>query len=110
MELHLRSLLHRSVERCQGMCGNQLKPADTDDYYVVKSYGPSSYKVNGVIQTTYGPQYVHFNVLCLRNYCKRKHDKSFDVFPFDLITVHQDTLKTLSEDQRIYFTNLGVNI
>jgi len=87
MELHLRSLLHRSVERCQGMCGNQLKPADTDDYYVVKSYGPSSYKVNGVIQTTYGPQYVHFNVLCLRNYCKRKHDKSFDVFPFDLIKV-----------------------
>jgi hypothetical protein len=89
MELHLRSLLHRSVERCQGMCGDQLKPADNDDYYVVKSYGPSSYTVNGEMHTTYGLQYVHFHVLCLTNYCKRKHNKSFDIFQFDLITVHQ---------------------
>ena len=40
-KLHLRSMVPRKVERCQGNCGVKLEPSDetSNDYLVVKSFG-----------------------------------------------------------------------
>ena len=40
-KLHLRSMVPRKVERCQGNCGVKLEPSDEarNDYLVVKFFG-----------------------------------------------------------------------
>ena len=44
-EWFLRSLASQQVKRCQGNCGNKLKPADNGDYLHTSSHSPSSYSV-----------------------------------------------------------------
>ena len=45
--LFFRSLAPRIVQRCQWNCGINLKPSDNENYLVVKSYGSTTYTVNG---------------------------------------------------------------
>ena len=45
--LFFRSLVPRLVQRCQGNCGNNLKPSDNEDYLIVKSHGSTTFTVNG---------------------------------------------------------------
>ena len=42
-ELFFRSMVPRLVNRCQGNCGDELFPADNEDYVVVKSRGCISF-------------------------------------------------------------------
>ena len=67
-ELHLRSMVPRKVERCQGNCGVKLEPSDeaNNDYLVVKSFGTSTFMVKGESHSKYGPRYVHFQRDCLK--------------------------------------------
>ena len=79
-KLFLRSLVPRHVERCQGNCGNKLKPADNGDYLLIKSHGPSSYSVKEESKTKYGPQYIHFQNDCLKECAHLKHDVTYENF------------------------------
>jgi hypothetical protein len=107
--IYLRSLVPRLVERCQGNCGERLRPADTDDYLLVRSHGPSTYMVNGEMKTKYGPQYIHFHSNCLKEYSMRKHEKEYETFPFEIIRVDEKTLRSLSDAEVKYIKNLGID-
>ena len=109
-ELHLRSQVPRIVERCQGNCGIKLIPADENDYLLVKSYGPSTYTVKGECKTKYGPQYIHFKGECLKEYAHRKHEKVYNIFPFELITTDNVTSSSLNESSKNELRGYGLNI
>ena len=76
--LFFRSLVQRLVQRCQENCGINLKPSDNEDYLVVKSHGSTTFTVNGEEKTRSGPQYVHFNNVCLKEYAYLKHNTRYD--------------------------------
>ena len=111
-ELHLRSMVPRKVERCQGNCGVKLEPSDkaNNDYLVVKSFGTSTFMVKGESPSKYGPQYVHFQSDCSKEYAHRKHDLSYEDFPFAEIKVVQKTLQALSNDDKSNLKEYGLNI
>ena len=109
-ELFLRSLVPRQVERCQGNCGNKLKPSDNGDYLLVKSHGPSSYTVKGETRTKYGPQYIHFRNDCFREYTRLKHDIIHDTFPFTIITIDQATSDLLNEREKKDLLECGLRL
>lgn len=107
-ELHFRSLVPRKVEKCQGNCGEKLVTADLSDYLLVRSYGPSTFMVKGESMTKYGPQYVHFNAQCLKEYAHRKHDIYYENFPLSIVSVTDTTLGKLSQHEKEFLTGLGV--
>ena len=111
-EPHLRSMVPRKVERCHGNCGVKLEPSDkaNNDYLVVKSFGTSTFMVKGESHCKYGPQYVHFQSDCLKEYAHRKHDLSYEDFPFAEIKVVQKTLQALSNDDKSNLKEYGLNI
>jgi len=56
----------------------------------------TTYMVKDEMKSRYGPQYVHFHSNCLKEYAMRKHEKEYQMFPFDLIIVNKKTLSTLN--------------
>ena len=76
--LFFRSLVQRLVQRCQENCGINLKPSDNEDYLLLKSRGSNTFTVNGEEKTRSGPQYVHFNNVCLKEYAYLKHNTRYD--------------------------------
>ena len=60
-ELFFWCLVPRLVEKCQGNCGRKLSQSNEEDYFLIKSNGPTMFLVNGEERTKVGPQYVHFN-------------------------------------------------
>ena len=111
-ELHLRSKVRRKVERCQRSCGVKLWPVDesNNDYLLVKSFGTSTFMVKGESRFKYGPQYIHFQSDCLKEYTRRKHDIFYEVFPFCEMTVRATTLQELSNDDKSNLNKYGLNI
>ena len=57
-----------------------------------------------------GLQYIHFQSDCLKEYTSRKHDISYEVFPFREITVRATTLQELSNDDKSNLNKHGLNI
>jgi len=106
--MYFRSQLPRAVERCQGNCGIKLVPAEEQDYLVIKSYGQSTYTVNGECKSKYGPQYIHFNTQCLREYAYQKHNTYHDVFPLYMIDINKNTLLKLNEEEKENLESYGV--
>ena len=74
LELFFRSLVPRLVEKCRGNCGRKVSQSNEEDYLLIKSNGPTMFLANGEEQTKVGPQYVHFNQKCLKEYLHRKHN------------------------------------
>ena len=111
-ELHLRSKVPRKVERCQGNCGVKLCSVDesNNDYLLVKSFGTSTFMVKGESCFKHGPQYIHFQSECLKEYTRRKHDISYEVFPFSEIRVGATTLQELLNDDKSNLNKYGLNI
>ena len=72
--LFSRHLVPRLVPKYQRNCGINPKPSDNEDYLVVKSHGSTTFTVNGEEKTRSGPQYVHFNNVCLKEYACLKHN------------------------------------
>ena len=101
-ELHLRSMVPRKVQRCQGECNRNLIPADNEDYLLVKSYGRSYFTLHGREHSKFGPQYIHFNQDCLKQYTERKQGMHYERFPYDLIKVHKDTLPLLADETKAF--------
>ena len=99
-ELFLRSLVPQQVERCQENCGNKLKPADSGDYLLIKSHGPSSYSVNGESKTKCGPHYIQLKNDCLKEYAHLKHDVTYEKSPLSIITTDKLTSEFLSEEDK----------
>ena len=58
----------------------------------MKSNGPTMFLVNGEERTKVGPQYVHFNQKCLKEYPHRKHNVQLEEFPHEHIIVDRETL------------------
>ena len=73
-ELHLRSMVPRIVQKCQGYCQRSLIPADHKDYFLVKSFARSYYMHNGKKLFKVAPQYIQFNEDCLKEYTRQKID------------------------------------
>lgn len=45
-------------------------------------------------KSKYSPRYIHFKIRCLKEYARRKHEKSYPVdFPIDEIRVDDKTQK-----------------
>ena len=109
-QLFLRSLVLRLAKRCQGNCGIKLKLANIRDYLLVKSHGPSTYMVKGESRTRYGPQYIHFKADCLKEYAHAKQDTVYEVFPFELIKVENETLKQLTEEEKVYLQCFNIRL
>ena len=111
-ELHLRSKVLRKVERFQGNCGAKLWPVDesNNDYLLVKLFGTSTFMMKGESRFKYGPQYIHFQSDCLKEYTRRKHDISYEVFLFSEITVGATTLQELSNDYKFNLNKYELNI
>jgi len=109
-ELFFRSMVPRLVQRCQGNCGVNLFPADQKDYLLVRSYGLSTYTVKGETRSKYGPQYVHFNSECLKEYSHQKHDVAYEKFPLSLLTVNDATRERLSDDEKAYLEGFDIII
>ena len=65
-ELHLRSMVSRLVQKCQGYCQKVLVPADNEDYFLVRSYARSYYTHDGKEVSKILSQYVHFQKDCLK--------------------------------------------
>ena len=107
-ELHLRSMIPRLVDRCQGNCGEKLLPAD--EYYclLVKSWGRSNFFYKGENKSKYGPQYIHFKNDCLKEYAHFKHEMHYDEFPFDLVEIGKATLSKLSEEDKASLEQYGL--
>ena len=111
-QLHLRSMIPRKVEKRHCNCGVKLEPSDEarNDHLVVKFFGTSTFMVKGESHSKYGPRYVHFQRDCLKEYTYRKHDLSYEDFPFTEIKVDQKTLKALSNDYNSNLKEYGLNI
>ena len=105
-------MVPRKVERFQVNCSVKLEPSDeaNNDYLVVKSFGTSTFMVKGESHSKYGPRYVHFQRDCLKEYTYRKHDLSYEDFPFTEIKVDQKTLQALSNDDKSNLKEYGLNI
>ena len=73
-ELFFRSLMPRLVGKCQGSCARKLSQSNKEDYLLIKSNGPTTFLAYGEERTKVGPQYVHFNQKCLKEYLRRKHN------------------------------------
>ena len=67
-----------------------------------------TFMVKGESHSKYGPQYVHFQCDCLKEYAHRKHDLSYEEFPFAEIKVDQKTLQGLSNDDKSNLKEYGL--
>ena len=79
-------------------------------YLLVKSFGTSTFMMKRESHFKYGPQYIHFQSDCLKEYTRRKHDISYEVFPFSEITAGATTLQELSNDDKSNLSKYGLNI
>ena len=109
-QLFLWSLVPRLVECCQGNCGIKLKPADNRDYLLVKSHGPSTYMIKEESRTRYGLQHIHFKADCLKECAHARRDTVYDVFPFELIKVEEETLKQLTEEEKACLQSFNIKL
>ena len=48
---------------------------------------------NGEEGTKVGPQYVHFNQTCLKEYLHRKHNVQVEEFPYERIIIGKRDIK-----------------
>lgn len=108
-ELHLRSMVPRLVQRCQGYCQRNLVPADNQDYFIVKSYARSFYTSNKQQMSKIAPQYVHFSADCLKEYARRKLNIEYQNFPFDLVKIDAQTYSRLSDENIAFLLSYGVS-
>ena len=103
-ELFFRSLVPRLVEKCQ------LSQSNEKDYLLIQSNGPTTFLVNGEERTTVGPQYVHFNQKCLKEYLHRKHNVQVEEFPYERIIVDTETLNRLTDEECACLSSCGLYI
>ena len=109
-ELFFRSLVPRLVEKCQGNCGRKLSQSNEEDYLLIKSNGPTTFLVNGEERTKVGPQYVHFNQKCLKEYLHRKHNVQVEEFLYDcIIIIDRETLKRLRDEECACLSSNGLH-
>ena len=107
-ELHLRSKLSRMITKCQGNCGQKIKTADKEDFFLVKSFGRSYYSVHGRAKSRLCPQYIHFHNQCLKQFASEKFQRNYEKFPFHLITVSSKTKSELSDGSIAHLMSYGV--
>ena len=105
----LRSLVPRQVERCQGSCGNKLKPADNGDYLLIKSYAHYCHSIKGESKTKYGSQYIHFKNDCLKENAHLKHDAIYKKFPLSIIAIDELTSELSSEEGKNNLIEYGMS-
>ena len=75
----LRSMVPRLVDHCQGNCSEKLRPADEQDYLLVKSWGRSNFFYKGENKWKHGPQYINFKNDCLKEYAHFKHKMGYRI-------------------------------
>ena len=46
-----------------------------------------------------GPQHVHFNLVCLKEYLHRKYKVQEKEFPYEYIIIDRETLKRLTDEE-----------
>ena len=110
-ELFFRSMVPRLVNRCQGNCGDELFPADNEDYVVVKSRGCISFmNKQGEMDSKLCPLYIYFKAECLKEYARRIHDVHYEAFPFSEITFGKDTLARLPEEVKVFLEETGMDV
>ena len=95
--------------RCQGNYGVKLEAVDetNNDYLVIKSFGLSTFMIKGGDHI----QNMALNTFIFRKrYAHRKHDLSYEDFPFHEIKVDEKTLQALSNDDKSNLKKYGLNI
>ena len=80
-------------------CCRKLSQSNEKDYLLIKSNGPTTFLVNGEEQTKVGPQYVHFNKKCLKEYLHRKHNVQVEEFPYERNIIDRETLNRLTDEE-----------
>ena len=70
----------------------------------------STFMVKGESHFKYGPQYIHSQGDCLKEYAHRKHDLSFEDFSFAEMKVDQKTLQAFLNDDKSNLKEYGLNI
>ena len=103
-------MVSRFVEKCQGNCGQKLSQSNEEDSLLTKSNGPTMFLVNGEERTKVGPQYVHFNQKCLKEYPHRKHNVQLEEFPHEHIIVDRETLNRLTDEECTCLSSYGLHI
>ena len=53
---------------------------------------------------------MHFNNVCLKEYAQLKHNTRYDQFPLNLVTIDENTLQRLPDEERTDLTNFGITI
>ena len=83
----------RLIEKCQGNYGRKLSQSNEEDYHLIKSNGPTIVLVNGENGEKVGPQYVHFNQKCLKEYLHRKHNVQIEEISYERIIIDKRDIK-----------------
>ena len=101
-------MVPRLVQRCQ-KCGIKLCTADKRDYLLVKSYGTSTFPVEGEAHSKYGPLNIHFKRECLKEYAHQKH-VFYKEFPLSLVMINKAALKKLSDYDKSQLEEFGITM
>ena len=99
--------MSKSITRCQGNCGKKIDQKDT---MKIKSYRTTRWtdKKTGKEMSKHASMYIHFNEHCLKKFDNKKFyapDQSFD---YSVITLSQETLTKLEEEERSFLRKLGL--
>ena len=73
--------------------------SDNEDYLVLISHGSTTFTIHGEEKMRSGPQYVHLNNVCLKEYAYLKHNTLYDQFPLNNITNDKNTLERLAQEE-----------
>ena len=97
----------KNITRCQGNCGKKI---DQKDIMLIKSYGTTrcTDKKTGKEMSKHGPMYIHFNKHCLKKFDNKKFYAPDESFDYSVITMSQETLIKLNEEERSFLRKLGL--
>ena len=68
------------------------------------------FPVNGEERTKAGPQYLHFNQKCLKEYFHRKYNVQVEEFPYERIIIDRETLNRLTDEECACLSSYGLHI
>ena len=77
---------------------------------LLKSYGTPIWtdKKTGRKMSKHGPMYIHFNEHCLKIFHNKQFFAPDESFDYSVITLSQETLPNLNEEERTFLRRLGL--
>ena len=109
-DLCLRQNSSSKISKCQDNCDRKI--GSLKELFIIHPYGNTSWtdKVTMKERVKYGPQYIHFDEDCLKQYDTSEFYGPGNGFDFSRITVDRDVQNDLNDTAKKYLGNIGVTI